>query len=102
MGNVERVLLSNSSIFLFKPFESDRTSAIPIMPIPEAKEVRAVLHFFVEMFVPDNFRAVRKLIPVFLRENFDFTSMDSGGLLSETTSPSLSLTILSAYLSANS
>ena len=56
-------------ICFWKPEERERTIAIPMIPILEAKEVKKVRPFFVRILLKESFNAVQKLIFVLRRLN---------------------------------
>ncbi|MNV64718.1 hypothetical protein D3C71_1573750 [compost metagenome] len=61
---MESAPVSYELICLSNPFDKDRIKAMPMIPILEAKAVRPVRHFLVAIFLPDNFKAVKKLMLV--------------------------------------
>ena len=106
-GYWDKVCASILSIYVLIPFESDKISAMPMMPIEPAKATRIVLVFLVQRLLKLNASAVRKLIdalPRFLWTGANASDFISGsnGSLSAVILPSLSLTILVAYSSASS
>ena len=63
-ANVSRCMVL---MYALKPLEMARTSAMPMMPMLPANEVKKVLPFFVTRLLPLKDSAVRKDIEVFLR-----------------------------------
>ena len=103
------------------PFESERISAIPIIPMLPANEVSIVLPFFVRRFLKESEIAVPNDMDFFLLLAFSsflffFASISAAsslakraaysssviGLVSPTTLPSERRTILVEYSSASS
>ena len=68
-----------------------------MIPILEAKAVRAVLAFLVFKLVNDNFKAVQKVILVFLSSKLSLEVSSTKGFESSRILPSAKLIIRSAY-----
>ncbi|OPZ62210.1 MAG: hypothetical protein BWY85_02160 [Firmicutes bacterium ADurb.Bin506] len=75
-------------------------TAMPMMPMLEAKVVRRALPILVFKLLNESLRAVIKLMLVFLRLKLSGFGASWYGSLSDTTLPSWKRMILSAYLSA--
>ena len=75
IGIVENIFCSYFSICLLKPFDKDKTRAIPIIPIDDARDVKIVLPFFVLILENDNFNESINFIFVFII--FIFSSVSS-------------------------
>ena len=58
IGASDKESFSKLSISILNPFDNERIKAIPMIPIEEAKAVKAVLPFFVFILLNDSFRAV--------------------------------------------
>ena len=106
-GYCESVCRSVLLIYSLTPFESDKISAMPMMPMEPAKATRMVLAFLVLKLLKLNESAVRnpiEALPRFLWTGVMALASASGsnGSLSSVMCPSLSLTILVAYSSASS
>ena len=101
-GNCASVFDWVSLICAWKPVESDKTTAILIIPILEAKAVKKVRPFFVRILLKDKRRAVAKDIFVRLNSKSAPFSPSICGLESDFTFPSETSIIRLAYSWANS
>ena len=66
-GYSDNVSSSTDLIYLLTPFDSDSISAIPIIPIEPANDVKIVLPFLVFKLLKLSDREVKKDIDVFLK-----------------------------------
>ena len=77
IGDCESESCSKFSTSILNPLDKDKIKAIPIIQIDEAKAVKIVLPFLVRILPNESFKAVQKLIAVFLIFKLPLLSSES-------------------------